>query len=330
MLARLFVLLRSPVTIPEGEKFPVCEYEDTGYRVRVYPPVRSERAAAPDAGDQIKINGVPAFQADALRIDFHKENFERGRESPYDPPEGVINKAVNSFLIRLRHVARAGQIRPLDFPLATWRLQYLNDDETELEKDDKLIRGRGTLGFSMSAVALNKEVWENIHKLSIEYDPPPWEGLLLDASTDLPNIGQALVLAATSLEVFISYILDRLAPLKGVPVDLWAWINQRDYYLREPTIEEQYDSLLRFFVGHSLKDEGRLWESFRNLKTARNSFVHEGVAKIGGVPVTQDAARKLISVATEIISKIREWVPEELRWPEYRYNIQFEFLKKLT
>ena len=40
MIARLFVLLPFSLTVPEGEQFPVYEYEDDGYRIRVYPPGR--------------------------------------------------------------------------------------------------------------------------------------------------------------------------------------------------------------------------------------------------------------------------------------------------
>ena len=329
MIARLFVLLPFSLTVPEGEQFPVYEYEDDGYRIRVYPPGRSDRTPAGDGAEQIKIDGVPAFQADAIRIDFHKESFERGRESPLDPPEAHMKRAINSFLIRLRHVTRAGQIRPINFPLATWRLQYFNDDETELEKDEKLVRGRGTLAFSMSWIALNKKVWEKVFTLPVDYEPPPWDGLLLDASVELPSVGPALVLAATALEVFISYMLDKLATLKSIPADLWTWINKRDDRRQEPTIEEQYESLLRLFAGHSLKEDPRLWELFKNLRTARNSFVHEGVAKIGGVPVTNETALKLIGAAAEIIAKIREWIPPELHWPEFKHTIQVEVEKKL-
>lgn len=74
MLARLFVLLPFSLTIPEGEQLPVYQYADEGYGVRGFPPGRSDRPGPPDGVDQIQIDGVPAFQADALRIDFHKES----------------------------------------------------------------------------------------------------------------------------------------------------------------------------------------------------------------------------------------------------------------
>jgi hypothetical protein len=329
MLARLFVLLQFHLTVPEREQFPIFEYEDSGYKVRVFPPMRSERAPAIDGPEQLKIGGVPTFQTDVLRIDFAKESFERGIESPCDPPDTVINRAANSFLLRLRHVTGAAQVHPLNFPFVTWRLQYLNDDESELEKNEKFVRGRGTLQFSFSWIALNNAIWADIHSLPIDYEPPPWEGLLLDANAELPSIGPSIVLAATALEVFIAKVLDQLAVAKNTPPELWKWINQRGDWLREPTVEEQYDELLKFFTGHSLKEEQKLWEFFKNLKTARNSFVHEGVAKVGGSPLNAEVARKLIISASEIIQKVKEWLPQELHWPEFKHVIQVEAFRQL-
>src|SRR6266446_4637167 len=60
-----------------------------------------------------------------------------------DPPHDVVRRAINSFLLRLRHVTHAGHVRALDFPACS--IQYLNDDGTELERDDKLFRAVGTL-----------------------------------------------------------------------------------------------------------------------------------------------------------------------------------------
>jgi hypothetical protein len=330
VLARLFVLLPFSVVIPEGEEFTVYEYEDDGYAVRVYPPLKSDRPSLPEGVEQIKMDEISAFQADALRIDFYKESFNRTKDILLDPPENVIRRAINAFILRLKHVTRAYQIHSIDFPNITWRIRYLNDDETELDIDEQFIRGRGGLQFSFTFIGLNKKVWEDINGLPPDYEPPPWEELLLEAQFELPRVGPAVVLAATALEVFIAQILDHLAKVKPTPLELWSWINNRGDYLREPTVEEQYDVLLKFFTGRSLKAEGRLWESFKNLKTARNSFVHEGRAKVGGTPVSIDAAKKLVASAQEIVSTIREWLPQELYWPVFKHSIRIEALKKLT
>ena len=121
-----------------------------------------------------------------------------------------------------------------------------------------------------------------------------------------------------------------MAVIKNTPPELWRWINQRGDWLREPTVEEQYDALLKFFTGHSIKEEQRLWESFKNLKATRNSFVHEGIAKIGGAPINIETAQKLIASAYEVISKVKQWIPPELHWPEFKHVIQVEMVKRLT
>ncbi len=328
MLARLFVLLPFSVTVPEGEKFTVYGYPDSGYIVHVFPPSKSDKPELDEIGE-IRLDGILAFQANALRIDFHKESFNRAKDSECDPPEDVIRRALNSFLIRLRYVTKAFQVRLLDYPQVTWRLQYLNDDETELAGDEKLIRARAALRFSLSWIALNKQIWQSIHELPPNYEPPPWEDLLLDAKSCLPvggpaHIGPAIVLAATALEAFISRILDDLAALRPVPTELWTWINQRHDYRCEPAVEEQYDVLLKFFTGHSLKTEAKLWQSFMNLKAARNKFVHEGVAKVGGIPVSLEVAGTLVDAASETILKVREWIPQELHWPVFKHVVQVE------
>ena len=329
MIARLYVHLPFHLTVPVGEEFPIFEYEDSGYMVRDFPPMRSDQAPAIDGPEQLEIDGVPAFQADLLRIDFAKESFERGTESPRDPPEDVIIRAVTSFLQRLRHVARAPQVRPLNFPFVTWRLKYLNDDETELEKDENLVRVRGSLQFKTSFIALNKTVWEDLCSLPADYEPPIWDSLLLDANAELTRIGPSIVLAWTDLEVFISKMLNQLAEVKNVDTELWTLINQREGRRQGPTVEEQYDALLKFLTGHSLKEEKKLWESFKNLKTARNSFVHEGVARVGKSPLDTEMTRKLIYSASIIIQKVREWLPQDLQWPEYGHDIQVRVTRQL-
>lgn len=329
MIARLFLLLPFNLTVPDGQSFTVYGYDDDGYRVLFYPPGRSDRTPSSDAPEEIRIDGTPAFQADSLRIDFLKDSFERKMGAPVDPSHEIMGRAVNSFLLRLRHVARAPQIRPISFPSGTWRLQYLNDDGSELEKQEGFVRGHGTLSYSFSWIALNSKIWDDIHGLPPEYIAPAWESLLLDAGNELPSIGPAIVLAATALEVFITTILDRLADVKKAPPELWKWINNRGDWLREPTVEEQFDGLLRYFTGHSLKEDQRLWELFKNLKTARNSFVHEGTSRIGGTAISTDSAQKLIIAAAEIINKIKGWLPAELLWPDFKHEIKVESFKRL-
>jgi hypothetical protein len=312
--------------VAKSAGFKVYEYEASGYKVRVLPPSYTEERAPTDP-DAITIDGEPAVLANILCIDFQKDTFSREHGAALVPPQSVIVEAVNSFVTRLRHVARAAQIRPPEFPKGAWRLEYCNDDGTPLEQDG-LPRARGSMpAFAVSFTSLTPAIWADIYDLDPDYHPSPWDVLLLDATAELPNIGTSIVLAATALEVFIAGILDQLATEQALPDALWSWITEREDFRQQPTLTEQYDDLLQFFTGHSLKEETALWDSFKNLKQARNTFVHEGTARIGKTPVDIARVGQLIIAATAIIAKIREWVPEGMRWPTYDHKNEIAFTK---
>ncbi len=329
MLARVNILLPYTFTVPEGEQFPVYEYEMEGYGIRFYPPKRSERANSHTNAENITINEVNAFNADVLCIDFYKESFERAENSDHDPPLDLIKIVANDFLSRLRYVANAAHVKLIEFPNTSWSLSYLNDDGTDLPEEKGLMRWRGMRKFQFSFVALNKEIWEDIHKLEPHKPLPVWKSLLLDADSILPEIGPAVVLTFTALEVFISTILDELAESSELDDELWKWMNNRGY-LKDPSIEERYDFLCSHFLGKSIKENNDLWESFKHLRKARNSFAHDGVAKLGGEPITEDKARGFIKRASEIIQFIKNELPEELRWTEFKHEIKLGFTQRLV
>jgi len=198
-----------------------------------------------------------------------------------------------------------------------------------LAEQNGLVRGRGTLGFSFSMTAVGTEVWEHVHSLSPDFEPPAWDTLRLDANDTIRHVGTAVVLAATCLEVCVTHTRDGLAARSEVSEQLWQWINRRGDWLREPTTEEQFDALLKILTGRSLKEDQKLWEAFKNLKTARNSFVHEGIARIGGKVVSEEDALRLLAHANEIIALLRECLPVDLRWPEFELKTQMKFEKKI-
>jgi hypothetical protein len=131
----------------------------------------------------------------------------------------------------------------------------------------------------------------------------------------------------TTLEVFIARTLDELAAGANVSLEVWAWINERKQRDHNPSVEEQFDSLLKILIHHSLKEDSQPWGLFMNLKTARNSFVHEGVAKIGRLPIDDVRARQLILAAGDIIAKVREWLPKDMLRPSFAHTIKLNVLK---
>lgn len=322
MIARLAVASPFPIALPEGATFKVYTYEDEGYQVSLFPPERSD-VPANNVPDSLTMNDAPAFFATALRVDFQRPEFKRTQGGPYDPPDPVIRRALDSFLYRLRYVTRGAQVHLLTWPNVSWRLRYLNDDGSELVEDLALVRGRGVIGFRLSWVGLNPSVWEHIHELPVEFTPPVWDQLRLDAEAALPSVGTTVVLSATCLEVFIAQVLDGLAQKSPLPADLWHWLNDRDAWQKEPSTDEQFDVLLKLFTQHSLKEDEALWRVFKELRRARNSFVHEGVAEVGGKALDTDDAVRLLNGAGDIIAWVRQWLPEDLRWAEFRHDIKF-------
>lgn len=128
MIAKFHLLLPFSLQVPEGEKFKVFSYEENGYRVSVYPPAQSEVPAGVATPDKTLMNGRPYISCNALRFDFHKEEFDCLLENELDPPLDFMANTVNSFLSRLRYVTRAFRVRPVDFKNIPWKLRYLNDD----------------------------------------------------------------------------------------------------------------------------------------------------------------------------------------------------------
>jgi hypothetical protein len=322
MLARLYLLMPYTVTIREGEGFPVYEAVDGDYKVLFLPPVRDLAMLTGRRPESLTLDGKPAIEANVMRIDFQKNDFNRAIGDSLDPPEDVIQRAVSEYHARLRFTTRAAHAEPVQ--LNQWRLDYTNDDGSPLETREGYVRAHGTKHIRWSFIGLSREVWDYMFALPAGFEVPVWDGLRLDAQAALPEVGTAVVLAATSLEVFISVLLDKLASAQGMSTALWEWIRNRGRRDQEPSVAEQFDVLLKEFCGHGLKEEAGLWEAFKNIRDARNTFVHEGTAKIGGSIVTADKAAALIPRVNEIISKVREWIPENLRWPEPQINVPFE------
>ncbi len=313
--------------MPQAQKFPIYEYNDSGYAIRIYPPIRTENTGGQDHEDQLLINETPSFCANMLRIYFKSDSFDRSMDVECDPPYPLIARTINQFLSKLRFVTGNSNIHPIDFPHAAWRLSYFNDDESKLPREKGLVGGHFSRGLSFSYTAMNSDVWEDIWKLPLDYVVPAWESLLFDAQRSAPEVGATIVLAAAALKAFISYVLNELSSDSTVPGQLWEWITQRQIRYKEPSIEEEFDILLKSLSGTSLKDNPELWEAFRNIEQARDSFVRDGIAQIGLNPVSPDDVRRLLQSTAEIISFIKDKLPESLHWPQYDHSLKITVAK---
>jgi hypothetical protein len=327
MQALLSIKLPFDISIPIDAELKPYETEKPGLRIVHEPPRQSETLRALTQAEQITVNGVLSRRFDVLVIRLFAEDFERSETSSLSPDlEAILNSEINFFLSRLKFVTNADKIKPIEFPRCAWELRYLNDAGQELPPAEGKVRGRGILRGRWSYIACTTEVWDKVFTLPSEFRVPSWQPLLADASGALPHVGTSIVLAATALEVFISELLNVLVGRSGLPQEFWDWVNSRGS-LKDPSIDEEFDFLLHFLAGHSLKDdEPKLWQARKNLATARNTFVHQGQPVLGGAEVDVEGAGKLISTVHEIIAKVREWIPEDLRWPKMDFKMDIQIL----
>lgn len=334
MIARLYIRLPFVLSIPQDEVLSVLKYELCDFSICIYPPIRSESADRDAGTDSISINGIPAYNADTLLIDFRKVAFDRTKKSgalPHDPPGELVHEVLNNFLLRLRYVTGSKSIKLIDFPLTDWNLTYLDDSGNPLAEDRDLFGAIGSRRLSVSYNPLNKEIWNNLESIYPNYALPSWKILLIDAEALLPEIGPAIVLTFTALEVFITKTLNDIAATGKINDELWEWINKREsQYMKEPSISEKFHFLAQHLIGTSIKNDKELGKSFKDLKDARNSFVHEGTAIVNKKPVTEQYTLHLMRQAHKIIEFHKEHIPEQLRWADYKYNIKISFSKDIT
>jgi hypothetical protein len=78
-------------------------------------------------------------------------------------------------------------------------------------------------------------------------------------------------------------------------------------------VAEKFDVVLRALTGHSLKDEAQLWRYHKELRDARNTLVHKGLAMVGTSRVDARKARELVGGAEKIIKWVELLLPEAKR-----------------
>lgn len=358
MIARFVFLLPYRFSIDTKAKLSPFEFERNPHRIRIFPPFAVDvspldtdvlssvtlksiadkliEGAPQKATECVQIDGAPTIQANALQIDLINDQFERvidGRvqQPPINRPlVQMAFEIANDFLLKIRCLTKGFLVTSLNPQACCWRMEFLDDQGSKLLSSPGFYRTMTSSHFDLKAVGINKEIWEKFCNLPNDYRPTPWETLLLDAEALLPEVGPSLVVVYAALEVLISWTLDSLSKIKDFSPELWKWIIERDRNQdKTPSVEEQFDILLKYFSGKTLKDEKRLWEKFINLRSARNKFCHKGRAMIGGEEVTCQKVVSLINDAKEIAAWVENLLPMEARRLALERPIFFAFQKRL-
>jgi hypothetical protein len=359
MIARLSILLPFTLSVRQGDPLTPIEFDAPPLKVRIHPPCRA--ASDPQAADAtspvpalavieglicadpqpttdaVTIDGQSTVQANLLRVDLVGPDFDR-RRTTHEGPEGdavlgMLFSQANAFLARLRASVGATEVKQVSRKSCYWRMDFLTDEERPFPIDptSTVVSRRWGTSFEWRLVGITSEVWDFVRGLPVDHGPSTWATLMLDAESFLPEIGASVVLASAALETLIAGALERLSKDSSIPSDLWSWIMDRKAdFQKQPSVGEQYDVLLRALSTKSLKDDLRLWGVFRNLREARNTYVHEGIALIGGREVLLDDARRLIAGAKEIIDWVEALLPPDKRSPRYSRPLTFRVQKPVT
>ena len=125
MIARIVVALPVDFAVLEDGHYQLHQTELDGYLIRMYPPVRTDVPIDSNEPVDMTINDLPAFLCNGLQIDFQKESYDRSMSAENDPSDALINKVLNSLILRLRFVAGSHRLRHLEFVECKYRLQYL-------------------------------------------------------------------------------------------------------------------------------------------------------------------------------------------------------------
>jgi hypothetical protein len=271
-------------------------------------------AATSVVSDRVRINDAAAVAADLIRVDFQGTSFNRAKDE-HEERNSIVDAGftmINQWLMAYRIMAGATIIKPAERMHCSWRLDYLDDDEGPLSLIEGLIRRAVGLAFSIPARAtINAEAWGVLATIMPDYVPTRWDQLQVDATGLLPEIGPAILLAYTALEIRIASAADLLAEARGVDGDLWRWFTNKRPYLVQPETKEFAKDLFRMLAGRSLSDEEQLWRTFVRLRKARNSFAHEGIALDleTHTPLTVGQAGQLVVGARQILDWIDQLLP---------------------
>jgi hypothetical protein len=352
MIARFNILLPFSLTKRADQALSPIQFVQDQYMVTLRPPVqgaltwadidpirqitfeevisRIQPADRQLENPAVQLDGVPSLQANLLQIDFSKQDFDRaiilgaeehlGRD---DPPPQLAFDIANGLLTRIRAVARGCEVHTLDAKRTPWRVDYLGDDGQPLAPIEGLHRCRFGHHVSFQATALTAAFWEQIGAMPRDFAPWYWGTLLLDAEALLPDVDASIALANAALEAFGKWLLDQLAAQQSLPSGLWDWINNRGFFLKDPSVDDRFDPLLRAFTGKSLKDEPELWTAYKNLRQARNTFSHRGKPMIGDREVTVEVVTELIVKAKKIVDWCELLLPSHLQRPKGVPSVAF-------
>ncbi|QQR50103.1 hypothetical protein IPF86_03425 [Candidatus Nomurabacteria bacterium] len=279
-----------------------------------------------------KINDEETIKANLIFIDFKKESFRRFRKepNPTDPSKEQVEEILLLYISSIRTILQGGQIKFKPIDSIPWMIEYLNDDYSELPIDEALIRGAFNFKSEFNISPIDGPLWEQIKLLVMTKEKPHiWETLYLNALSVLPDSGAAITLTFASLENLINHALESLVVKSSITPEVWDWIkipsNEKRNWFKEPSVIEQYTSILHMVSGKNIQEDKELSELLLEIKNVRNNFIHEGLLLNSKKKELSDTeVENLVRSASKIIEWVESYLPEEKRRRKNTTKINFE------
>ena len=324
MIARF--AFRTPWTLylAHGAIDPV-RLQQGDLEVVIHPPQQADPSnsrfivplESPVTAPGFAVNGEPAFAADIWVVDVvSSRDFDR-QKKPLDPLVEVALAPLNQQIARLRAVLRVGTIHPLSKNKTSYTVTYLDNDGSLVGDSPKR---KSFMCQQIRATGLVRGHWEAAAELPTDFETPVWHLLLLRAAEMFEvDRGASIVMAYVALEVFSEHVADSLADAANLPEGLWDWICDRDHWSKNPGVADRLTHLLNAFTGHDIRQEAqRAWAAFKQLRDARNNFVHRGVVATGRpgkgkglVPLNNQKAVEIFRGARSLVQWIEEFLPAD-------------------
>jgi hypothetical protein len=356
MIARFTILLPFNVVIQAMAKLEPVDQQWGNHKVRVHPPrqaiqpptiylstgvplsmqetiVRLTAAEEPRIAEGITMDGQQCYFADLLVLDFIAPDFDRTDPRPEekdkikDPPNETVFVLANEVLDRLRAVIRRGKIKPIHADRTHHLVQYLKDDGSALAMEADKVRMIVRMPLVWDTPAITEVTWNLAQNTAEVPALHKWDQLMLDAIAVMPDRGAAIALMNVALETFAIWMNNILANHPSGEHSLYTYVNNREQWMQQPSVSDRFDGLLRALSGKSLKDNPSLWEAFKLIRNARNTFMHEG--KVGYKKAVDDLSVKevyeLIDSARDVIKWVEQLLPIEERRKKYPNANDFMF-----
>lgn len=339
MIVRFLVLLPFSFYVQTDKTFKVKQIERNGYKIDIYPPLQTQVRLTdfsilsdkmledtlkemvptdpPKIHPMVFIDDKPTVEANLFQLIFHKDSFRSNNEetdlSKTDPPVTLAFEIVNEWITKIRTLAQFSELKPVNYNTSVWKLDYFYDEVNTKDNPTPHKNVMYTAVYrSFAPNGLTVQLWDDVNAVE-EFVPLAWETLMSDTHAVLPDINAAVVLAASALETFINYFLDKVAEKSSLPKELWRWLNERDLWLKNPSNVDKFGDLLKILTGYSLKEDSTLWNSYNALRKLRNNISHEGTPYLNNKLVTYEEALTLIAAANDIINKLESLLPIEER-----------------